>query len=221
MKLKRILVINTAIVLCMLALSVWAWLQLPAESQIAVHFNLQGLPDRYAGKAEGLLLLPAIALGITATNLVVPRIEPHQQNIRRSGPAHMAISIGSAVFLGIVHIVIVASALGVSVDINAVLSIAMGLLFIVIGNYMGKIRRNYFLGVRTPWTLSSERAWHKTNRLASWLYVLHGFAFVVAGFLSNTQLLISLVISLVSCSLGILPTYSYLLWRADTTRSVD
>ena len=221
MKLRRIFVVSAAIVVGMLALSTWAWWQLPSSSQIPVHFNIQGTPDRYASKVEGLLLLPAIAIGVTVMNLVIPKIEPHRRNIWRSGPAYTVISIGTAAFIGVVHAVIVLSALGKSVDINVVLSIAMGLLFIVLGNYLSKIRRNYFLGIRTPWTLSSELAWHRTNRLASWLYVLHGFSFVVAGLLSNAVLLTSSVISLVVCSLGVLPTYSYLLWRSDTNRSTE
>ncbi|MEM8809992.1 MAG: SdpI family protein, partial [Cyanobacteria bacterium P01_G01_bin.38] len=213
--------INAVIIVGMLALSVWAWWQLPSGSQVPTHFNIQGVPDRYGGKAEGLLLLPLITLGIMLINLAIPKIAPHQQNIKRSGQAYAVISVGIVAFMSIVHIVIISSALGKSVNVNAVLSIAMGLLFIVLGNYLSKIRRNYFLGVRTPWTLSSELAWHRTHRLASWLFILHGFAFVVSGLLSSRVLLSVLVVSILICSLLVLPGYSYLLWRSDANRSID
>lgn len=71
----------------------------------------------------------------------------------------------------------------------------------------------------TIWTLSSDLAWHKTHRLGGWLMILHGLAFLIAGLLSNTTLIVYLVISLLIVSLIILPVYSYCIWRSDSDRS--
>lgn len=220
MKLKLFFIINVAIIAGMLVLSIWTWVQLPPDSQVPVHFNLAGVADRYMGK-EGLLLLPLLTFIIILIQLILPKIEPKRQNLHRSHQAYAAFSVAIVAFLSSVHIVIVLSALGKTVNINAVIGVALGLFLIVTGNYFGKIRPNHFFGLRTPWTLSSDLAWHKTNRLSGWLTVLHGVAFVVSGLLSNGIMLVSSAISLTIVSLVVLPIYSYFLWKCDPNHSTS
>ncbi len=218
MKLKVIFIVNMLLVAAMLTLSIWAWGQLPFDAQVPVHFDIKGSADEYMGK-EGLLVIPLITFLITVMYLILPRIEPKQQNLRRSSKAYTAVSIASAALLCSVHIVIIWSALGRTINVNTVIDVTMGLFLVVMGNYLSKIRCNHFFGIRTPWTLSSDLAWQKTHRLGGWLIVLHGLAFLIAGLLSNTTLFIYLVISLLIVSLVVLPIYSYFIWRSDSDRS--
>ncbi|MGD1898592.1 MAG: SdpI family protein [Phormidesmis sp.] len=218
MKLKRTLLINLTIIAAMLALSLWAWIQLPTNSQIPMHFDATGVPDRYAGKS-GLLELPAVALGLSLLFVVVPSIEPLQKNIQRSHKAYTASSIIAVAAIATIHTAITFIALGQPVSIPNVVNIVIGLTFIVTGNYASKIRRNFFFGFRTPWTLSSERAWHKTHRLGSWLLLPHGVAFFAAGLLSASFLVTCvLTVSLIVSLLLVLPVYSYQIWKTDPNR---
>ncbi len=220
MKAKRVFAINLMIVLAMLCLSAWAWVHLPAGSQVPVHFGATGVPDRYAGKS-GLLEMPLLTALVSAFYGFIPKIEPLQKNILRSEKAYSACAIATTVFLGSLHTAIVFSALGWAVDMASVVNVGLGILFIVLGNYASKIRRNYLFGFRTPWTLASDLSWHKTHRLGGWLLILNGLAFLIVGLLPNaTSWPIYLPIGGVLISfLAILPAYSYQVWRRDSDRS--
>ena len=221
MKLSRVFAINLLFIAGVFALSIWAWGQLPPNAQIPTRFNFDGTPVAYMGKVSGLFLLPAITLAFAITELILPKIEPNQNNIRRSSKAYNIFSVALVIFFAIVHITIVLSALEKTIDTSNVISVALGGFLIIIGNYFGKIRRNYSFGFRTPWTLSSDLAWHKTHRWTGLLTVVHGFAFIVAGLSASSTLLIFTLISFLMVSVVILPVYSYLLWKSDTNRSAE
>ena len=216
MKLSRVLIINWLLVIGMLALSIWAWRQLPSDAQIATRFDLDGLPTAYMGKIEGLFLPPVIALAFVVTYPILPKIEPNQKNFNYSQKAYDIFSIAFLIFFNIVHGAIVSSALGQSVDVPTIVIVALGGFLIVFGNYFGKIRRNYSFGVRTPWTLSSDLAWHKTHRCAGWLTVIHGMGLIITGLRSHTILPVIILISFAIVSIIVLPVYSYHLWKSDS-----
>ena len=218
MKLNRVFVINLMLVVGMLALSIWTWWQLPPDAKVATHFNFDGTPSSYMDKTWGLFILPAIALILVVTNRIIPNIEPNQNNIKRSQKAYTIFSLALIIFLSVVHGAMLLFALGKTVDMPMIVILAVGILTIVLGNYLSKIRRNYSFGVRTPWTLSSDLAWHKTHRLASWLTVLHGIGLLVSGLRSHTILPIIVLISFAVTSVVILPIYSYICWRSDDRR---
>lgn len=221
MKLKQALIINSTIVAIMLAFSIWAWIKLPEGVQIPVHFNLQGQADRYGGKFEGLLALPLLAMGLTGLMALIPRIEPRKKHRSDSSVATSATVITSVVMLAVTHYSIIAIAVGKTVNITTITSIMMGILFIVMGNYLSKTRSNFFFGVRTPWTLSSELAWRKTNRLGAWLFVFYGMSFILAGIIGNSLLCIGLLVSSLIVSLVIFPIYSYYIWKKDPAKKAE
>lgn len=222
MKLKQVWMISLLAIAAMFSLSAWAWVHLPAGSSVPVHFDASGVADRYTGK-RGLLEVPLISFGLALILLTIPKIEPLQKNLRRSGKAYAAFVIATILFLSVVHAAIVFSALGWAVKINALMNASLGLLFIVIGNYCGKIRRNFFFGIRTPWTLFSDLSWHRTHRVGGWIILLHGIAFLVTGLLGNESAVVPAVLggSLVFFSLIALPAYSYLVWRDDQNSSTS
>jgi len=216
MKPKKAAIINSAIVAVMLFFSIWAWIKLPEGVEIPVHFNLQGQADRYAGKFEGLLVMPLLAIGLTGLMMLIPRIEPRQEHRSDSSAANAITVVTGVLFLAVIHYSIIAIAVGKTVNITTIVMIMMGILFIVMGNYLSKTRSNFFFGVRTPWTLSSELAWRKTNRLGAWLFVIDGIGLIVAGIIGNVWLSIGLIGILVIFGLVILPIYSYQIWKKDS-----
>lgn len=215
---RPFIVIGLAILAFMVLISAWAWIQLPADAQVPIHFGIGGTPNRYAGKTVGLFLLPAIAAVELAVLLVIPRVEPRSSHLARSGPAYTAVAVAATGLLAIIHLSTVANALGSGINVVQPVLIGVGVLFLVVGNYLGKIRSNFLFGVRTPWTLTSELAWARTHRLGGRLFALLGAIIVVGAFVlppgSSTALLIGGVLLVAA----VLVVYSYVVWSADPDR---
>ena len=212
--LKTTWLIGTVVVLLMFGLSAWAWVQLPAGASLPVHWNAAGVADRYGGKAEGLLLLPAVVLGILLLFNVIRYIDPLRVNIERSGQAYRAVLLGILFFMAVLHVGAVLSAVGYPINIGLLAAPAVGLMFIIMGNYMGKIRRNYMFGVRTPWTLASELSWNKTHRLSGKLFVLSGVLVILASLWSSVWAFYVMMATILGTVLFTM-IYSYWVWKSD------
>jgi uncharacterized membrane protein len=174
-----------------------------------------GEPDSYGGKFEGLLLLPLIALGIYVLLLVLPRVDPRREHYARFQGAWTVLrTVIVAVFAG-VYGVVVLWVKGVHVDTFVVVGLMIGLLFMVLGNYMGKLRSTWFVGIRTPWTLSSEESWNKTHRLGGRLFFVFGLALAIGVPLGKQWAASYMIPAGVFGLVLILYVYSYLVWRKD------
>ena len=132
------------------------------------------------------MLLPIIGAGTIALLAVIPRIDPKRINIERSGKAYGMTMIGVIVFLTFLYITTTLQTLGYAVSLNRILPIGMGIMFMIIGNYMGKVRQNYMFGIRTPWTIASELSWNKTHRMGGWLFFGFGLLFTLFGVISGS-----------------------------------
>jgi len=212
--LKRLWLISALILLVMGALSTWAWLEVPADVAIPVHWGIDGTPDRYGGKAEGLLMLPLVTLGIALLFTLILYIDPLRNNIMQSGKAYTITWTVLLLFMAAVHLFVVLFALGWVENTNLIFSLGMGVLFLILGNYMGKIRRNYTFGIKTPWTLASDHVWDKTHLLGGKLFVLVGLLMLIGAFLPGTFQLYLMLGSLFGV-IALVMGYSYLVWRND------
>ncbi len=208
------LIFGIVIVIVMFAISAWAWVQLPAGAQIPVHWGVDGQPDRYSGKVEGLLLMPLIAAGLMALFEIIPKMEPRRSNILRSEKAYNAVRISLLLFLLGLYIVIVANILGYPIDMNFMVALGTGLLFIVLGNYLGKVRSNYMFGIRTPWTLTSDLAWNKTHRLGGRLFMLSGAVIILCGIFTPQWIVGAILIGALGTT-AVTMIYSYRIWKSD------
>jgi uncharacterized membrane protein len=192
------------------ALIVWP----SAPDRIPVHWNAGGDVDRYGGRFEGLLGIPLLALGIYLLMRYVPRIDPGRANYARFGGAYTAIRVGILLFMASIYGVILAWVLRWPIDVSRAVPLGVGALFVLLGSVLGKVRPNWFVGVRTPWTISSKQSWVRTHRLAGWLFMALGVLFAVTGAFKLGRfgfVVIAAVIGVVV----ILFTYSYVVWRAD------
>ncbi|HET7559508.1 MAG TPA: SdpI family protein, partial [Limnochordia bacterium] len=154
------------------ALGVWAYPHLP--ERIPLHWDWRGEVNRYGSKAWSVPLLylmsPAIygLLGLTA------RLDPRRANYPRFGVAFETIRTAAALLLLGVWLVALWAGLGHAVDVGRVAVLGVGLLFAIIGNRLGQLRHNYFVGIRTPWTLADERVWQETHRFGGRVMVVGG-----------------------------------------------
>jgi uncharacterized membrane protein len=118
-----------------------------------------------------------------------------------------------------IDVVVVAAAMGADLDMTLIVFVATGALFIVIGNYLPKVRSNYLMGIRTPWTLTSELSWDKTHRVGGRLFVIEGIVFVLVGLLRPApEVLIVVLIGGIAVMLVFVFGYSYRVWLTDPAR---
>ena len=206
MKSKKTLIITSLI--CLLPMLVGALVYSRLPEQVATHFDLQGNPDGWSSRPFAVFGLPGILL---AVNLLIPfalRADPKHKN--------MSGALGNIVIWTVPVVSLLCSgltlgrALGYDLRIEVVLPVFMGVLFILIGNYLPKTKQSYTMGIKLPWTLASEENWNRTHRLAGFLWVLGGVYFIVMSFIGWN--LIAFLIPIVLMVLA--PTvYSYLLYR--------
>ena len=207
MKNERQTTLLTSLV-CLLPILAGAALYSRLPETMATHWDLQGQPNGWSSRAFAVFGLPGILL---AFNLLVPfmlRADPKRANMsgalvtvtRWIIPVVSLLCSGTTLGYG----------LGYDVRVERVLPVLLGLLFIVVGNYLPKTKQSYTMGIKLPWTLASEENWNRTHRLAGFLWVLGGVFFVVMSFVgwSLAALLIPLAL------MTLVPTvYSYLLYR--------
>lgn len=209
---------TSIIVLSLIAVAVVAgavlWNQLP--EQMASHWNANDQVDGYMPKFWGVFLMPMVTLGMFGLFLLLPNIDPLKANIAIFRGAFNLFILLITVFMLYIHALTIAWSLGFQ---NFRMSSAMlpflGVLFIFIGYMLRQAKRNFFIGIRTPWTLSSDTVWDKTHQLGSILFIASGALAVLGSFFGGMVAFWLLFISLIGSTL-FLVVYSYLLYRNET-----
>lgn len=218
MNVRPLVMIGGAVIVAMLVITAWAWPQIPDDARIPIHWDASGQVDGYGPKWLGLLGIPSVAAGIVGLMALLPRVEPRRHNLERSSTAYVATGIAVAAFLAVLHLFAVLSALGSDVDTTAAALIGAGVLFVVIGNFLGKSRSNWFFGIRTPWTLSSELSWTRTHRLGGWVFLGSGVAVVLTTVWFGSALAVWVMLATLGIGIIAMVAYSYLVWRDDPAR---
>lgn len=152
------------------AYAAFIWNKLP--DQVPTHFNIEGKPDDYSGKAAALLLLPAMNVLIYFILRYIPQIDPRKKNYAVFGSSYQHIRMLIHLFFVGIHIFITqTTSQGEPLHLNLFLA-GILLFFAVLGNYLRTVRSNFFVGIRTPWTLSNDIVWRKTHELGGkiWFY---------------------------------------------------
>jgi uncharacterized membrane protein len=216
---RPVVLASLAIVAAMTVVAAWAWIQLPDGAQVPIHWAPDGRPDDWADKTVALFGLPLTAFGLIVLFLVIPLIEPRRANLERSRPAYHAIWIASLALVALVQVGVVIFALGGELDMTRLVALGAGIMFLVIGNVMGKLRSSFLVGVRTPWTLTSELSWNRTHRLAGRLFVALGLATIaLAAIGPDPILLLAILGGGALVVVAALVVYSFVVWRTDPDR---
>lgn len=207
--------VSGALVLAGFAASALAWPELPATMD--VHWNAAGEADGTAPKAVGALVLPGLAVALLAVFAAVPRIDPLGENVADFRGHYETFVLLLVTLLVGVHGAVLATNLGVDVPVTSIVLVGTGGLLAYAGVLLRHAEPNWFVGVRTPWTLSSERVWNRTHAVASRLFVLGGvvlaavavasWALGIPGAATAAVLGIVLVVALVPVA------YSYYVYR--------
>jgi uncharacterized membrane protein len=194
------------------AVSIWAYPQLPPT--VATHWNLRGTADGFSSRAMAVSIMPAVILVMTGLFNVLPKLDPRGDNYSKFIGTYWLIANTVIVFMLVAHGMIIATGLGYSVRIDRLMPIGVGVLFIVLGNYLTRVEPNWFVGIRTPWTLSSDTVWRKTHRTGGWLMVIGGLVIAACAFLPHGAFLPLFIAAILI--MAVIPiAQSYILWKRE------
>ena len=204
--------VHALLVAIAFAASALAWSRIP--ERVPVHWNLAGEVDRWGSRLEAALIMPVAMLLVWGLMRLLPKIDPMRASYARmAGTYELVISLLLASFLAI-HATVLGVALGYAIPMDTVVPLIVGVMFIVLGNVLPRARRNWWFGVRTPWTLSSDRVWARTHRLAGHTMFFAGLAFVGMAFVGAGWARTALLVLIVGALLAPL-VYSYIVWRQE------
>jgi uncharacterized membrane protein len=157
-----------------------------------------------------------VTLGFFVLFLVIPKIDPLKANIAQFREEFNLFIVLMAGFMVYVYALTLLWNLGyTNIGLGRAMMPALGLLFIFIGYMLRKAKRNFFIGIRTPWTLSSDRVWEETHRLGSVLFMISGALALVGGFFGGMLSFWLLFVPLMGSTIFLL-IYSYFLYQRET-----
>lgn len=200
---KKLVVITSIIILLPILVSLCFWNQLP--EQVPIHWNIHGEIDGYASRFVAVIVLPLVLFVLHFVCAFATMVDPKHKNI--SDKIWILILSICPVLSILLMYMMVGSALGMEIDVNAILPVFLGVMFVVIGNYLPKCKQSYTVGIKIPWTLNSEENWNKTHRFAGPCWVIGGIMVMFTGLFENEILI--MVIALIMVFAPIIYSYMY------------
>ena len=205
---KKTILLTSLLVFIPLIVGLILWNRLPEE--MPIHFNASGEPDNYASKTFAVVFIPLILWVMHLAMGFVTLADPKKQNISDKMFLLMLYIPPAVGIFGTV--VMYTDALNLPLSVNLVGNLFVGLIFIIIGNYLPKSRQNYTIGVKLPWTLNDIENWNKTHRFAGLLWIVCGVILLVNAFLDITWIVPVCIAIAVFFPTG----YSFLLFMKTT-----
>ncbi|WP_198674467.1 SdpI family protein [Idiomarina tyrosinivorans] len=175
-------IFGLALVALALLLGIIVYQQLP--QQMPTHWNIDGQIDGRMAKPLGAFLLPLCALLTLIIFELIVRFSPKGYRVDAFTHVVGIIQNVTIAFLLVIYLTQILIALGYNISMERVVLLGVAGLFLLLGNYMGKLRMNFFIGIRTPWTLANEEVWNRTHRIGGWSFVAGGIAILIAALVS-------------------------------------
>lgn len=205
---RRLNAISLALIAGSFLFSAAVYLWLP--DQIPSHWNLAGEVDSTMSKTWGAFMMPLIMLGLYGVFRVIPALSPKGYGIDAANSGFVGIRVAVFALFALLNLLILLAALGVPIAMGSAVSMAVGGLLAVLGWFLDRLPRNFYVGIRTPWTIVDEDNWTRTHRLGKWLFMAAGLVMVVGGIMGAN----AFVIVAAALAAGLVPmVYSYLIYR--------
>ena len=181
------------------------------------HWDVRGNIDGYTPRAWGAWLMPAILAVVALVLPRLPALDPRRANFEKFRGSYDLVVNAIITIVALLHVAMLGVGAGWPIAMARVTPLLIGALFVVVGNVMPRARPNWLFGIRTPWTLTNDRVWERTHRLAGLLFVFAGLLLGLSALLMPATVLPLIIGSVVVAA--IVPViYSYLLWRQETSR---
>ncbi|MBR4935434.1 MAG: SdpI family protein [Anaerotignum sp.] len=207
MKIKKVLRVLLMIAPVLMVLAVYG--KLP--DVVPVHWGINGEVDRYGSKME-LFIIAGMNIFLGIFMPLVAKVDPKKKNYDRFQETYEWMIIWTLLFMTVVTGVILVETLKPgTLNIGKVICSMVGIMFIVLGNMMPKIKSNFFTGVKTPWALSSDAVWNKTQRLGGKTLVLGGVLILISAFVGDAKWMTFIIIG-VAVLVGLVPTVMSYIW---------
>lgn len=181
---------------------------------VVTHWNYAGTPDGWGSGHANAVAIPLVLAGMYLLFFFLPYLDPKKERYEQFAKVY---HIFKSIIIGFLAIIFFATGLfnlGYQIPIGKIVPVLIGALFIVIGNYMGKIKFNWFVGVKTPWTLSSEEVWNKTHRFFGKIFIASGIILAINAWIPGT---IGMIIFFANMAMLVLGgfIYSYIAYRQE------
>lgn len=213
MSTRTTLIVTLAMVAIAVAFSAAVYGKLP--EQMASHWNINDQVDGTMPRLWGAFLMPLVSLAMLGLFLLIPNIDPLKANIAKFRETFNAFIALIVVFLLYTYFLTILWNLGYqNFRMGQAILPAIGLIFIFAGLMMMKAKRNFFIGIRTPWTLSNDRVWDETHRVGSWLFIVMGVITMLTIFFGEIGIYIMMTALLIAVIVPVV--YSYVLYKEET-----
>ena len=211
---KKTLAIILTISLVSFLAGLYLYPQMP--NTMASHWNVAGQVDGYLPKFWGLFLMPFLTLGLSLLFILIPKIDPLKENLAKFRKYYDGFFVLLSFFLLYLYLLTILWNLGARFNLIQVLTPAFGILFYYCGVLVQNAKRNWFIGIRTPWTLSSEQVWDKTHQGAGKWFKAAGIIALLAIFLPNYAIFFVLTPVLLVAAYAVF--YSYFEYQKERSQ---
>ena len=200
-------------VLALAGFVMWAWPQLPAR--MVTHWNVDFQPDGWSSKAVAAGLFPGLLLVVWLGLPLLRRVDPKRENYAHWEPTFWLVLNILVLMLSGIEAAAIAYNLGWPIEMRQVMLGLVGMMFVGLGNYLPRVKPNWWVGIRTPWSLSSDVVWRETHRVGGWAMALGGLVMIGAAF-APARIGPRLGLGAVLVAVLVPTVYSYLRWRRES-----
>lgn len=204
---------SALVVVVAVAMSAVAYPRLP--ERVPVHWGIRGEADRWGSRFEGAILFPFVMFAAWAVLRVLPRIDPREPNYAKMQSTYDFMINAVLTTLLVVHGMVLAAGLGYAVPVARLTPVLVGALFVTLGNVLPRARPNWWFGIRTPWTLSSDRVWARTHRVGGYAMTAAGIVILAGAALPGAWPFAVFIVASAAAAVGPI-VHSYILWRKET-----
>lgn len=195
------------------AIGIYSYMNIDSE-KIASHWNSRGEVDDYMGKFWGIFFLPVFSVGLMFLFFIIPKIDPLKKNIDKFRKYYDSFVVVFMTYMLYVYVLTILANFGFKFNMGSAVLAGMGALFIYLGFILKNLKQNWFIGIRTPWTLSNEKVWKKTHNLGSKLFILLGIFFLFTLFLPKENMIFLILIPTIFVSIALI-FYSWFVWSKE------
>jgi len=200
------------LIILTISVSIFFYNNLP--ERIATHWNFAGEVDGYGSGRAQAIFFPLLIIGIYLLFSFIPYLDPKRERYAQFSQVYSIFKSIILALMVVIYLIVGLNGLGYNLPVGVIIPALIGLAFIILGNYFGKIKMNWFMGIRTPWTLSSEEVWNKTHRFGGKMFILAGFLMIAEIFLPlswKLPVFITMIIVLLFGTIG----YSYVAYLKE------
>ena len=200
------------LIVAAVALSIFYYPQLPEK--MATHWGASGEPNGYSSRLWGAWMLPLFMALIWMILRAIPHIDPRKANYEKFAGMYDALVILILAFLLLMHVVVLMGATGTQIRMERVLMPSVGIFIAIMGLLIPRVHPNWFVGIRTPWTLTSDLSWERTHKVGGPLFVMLGVVMIASSFLAP-EVAIWILVAAALAIVIFLFAYSYQVWKTD------